>query len=55
MTKILEYAIISGIEYTEDGLNDRGKEGWELCTIITDHDDPLTKIYYFKREISEDK
>lgn len=51
MAKKLEYAIISGIEYTEDGLNDLGREGWELCAIVIDPSDPLTKIYYFKREI----
>ena len=51
MVKKWEYAIISGIDYTEDSLNDRGKEGWELCTVLIDPADPLVRTYFLKREI----
>jgi len=50
-TKKWEYAIIFGIEYTEDSLNDRGREGWELCTVLIDPADPLVRTYFLKREI----
>lgn len=45
-----KYAVVFGREYEEEDLNELGKEGWELCTVLIDPVDPLTKIYYFKRE-----